>query len=204
MATEDIKRYIGLAGEMHLAMVLHEKEWQVHRAFIDSHTDFILTRYWCNNCTVYSEPEKRPKPKSGFFPTDRCKRCGKLKLRYVLRFIQVKTSEGIETKKSNIKAYSFHAKLRSNIDPRSFYAWIAMIPKNGILVPHYYIFHHKEISKFDDLSLPSYQETDNQKIALRIDDEGNVLNQGRKHNYSCFDEFHNNFDKLNQEMWPEI
>ena len=127
----------------------------------------------------------------------------KKKLRYVLRFIQVKTSEGVESRKPNIRNYSFHAKLRSNIDPRSFYAWIAMIPKDGILVPHYYIFHHTEISKFDNLSLPSYQKTDNQKITLRIKDEGTVLNKGEKQIGKCFEEFHNNFDKLKQVMWPE-
>ena len=166
MTTEDVKRYIGLAGEMHLAMKLHEQEWQVHRAFIDSHTDFILTRYWCNNCTKYSEPEKRSKPKGGTFPTDRCQKCGLLELRHVLRFIQVKTSEGVESGELGTRNYSFHAKLRSNIDRRSFYAWIAMVPKNEILVPQYYIFHHTEISKFDNLSLPSYQATDNQKTTL--------------------------------------
>ena len=63
MSSEDNNRYIGLSGEMHLAMTLHNQGWQVHRAFIDSHTDFILSRYWCKNCAKYSEPEKRQKTK---------------------------------------------------------------------------------------------------------------------------------------------
>lgn len=96
---------------------------------------------------------------------------------------------------SKERKYSFHAKLRSNVDNRSFYVWIAF--KSMGASPNYYIFNHKEISKFDDLSLGSYQRTDNQKTTLRIDEEGDVLNKGKKHSYECFNkDFKNNFAAL--------
>ena len=201
-------------------MELHKKGWQVYRAYIDEHIDFVLAKYWCSTCKEFSNLEKRPKEKQdgslagGQFPTNCCEICKNPSLKVKVRFVQVKTSEGIEVpgnQRSNptmratrdyidvIRAYSFHAKLRSNIDKRSFYAWIALIPVADKLEPHYYIFHHKEIDRFDDLTLPSYQKTDNQKITLRIDSKGNVRNQrGPKHDFSCFKEFHNKLDRFEQ------
>ena len=45
-STEDKKKLvIGLYGEMHLAMLLHEKGWQVHRSYIDESIDFVITKY---------------------------------------------------------------------------------------------------------------------------------------------------------------
>ena len=48
------KQVIGLFGEMQLAMILHERGWQVHRAYIDEGIDFIITKYWCSSCNLYS------------------------------------------------------------------------------------------------------------------------------------------------------
>ena len=112
-----------------------------------------------------------------------------------VRFIQVKTSEGVKPK-NGIRDYSFHANLKSNVDDRAFYAWIALAEKKGGFEPHFYIFNHKEINKFDDTSLDSYQKTDNQKITLHIDGEGKVTNRGRIRDFKCFDEFYDNFEKL--------
>ena len=106
-------------------------------------------------------------------------------------------------KNADLKSYKFHAKLRSNIDPRAYYAWIAMIPQNGVLIPHYYIFHHHEINNFNNLDLDCFQKTDNQNIHLTIDKEGNVVTKGSKHKYNCFKKFHNNFEKLTEKRWPE-
>ena len=124
-------------------------------------------------------------------------------LRMAVRFVQVKTSEGIP-RKGHGRSYSFHAKLRSNADPRAFYAWIALTPQKSEekLTPQFYIFHHTEVARFDDLSLDSYQKTDNQKTTLHINSKGKVLNQGRIHDFSCFKEFHDNFEKL-EELFDE-
>jgi outer membrane protein assembly factor BamE (lipoprotein component of BamABCDE complex) len=61
---------------------------------------------------------------------------------------------------------------------------------------HYYIFNTRDISKFDDILIDAYQVTDNQKISLRIDINGNVINKGVKYDYQCFKDFHNNFGIL--------
>lgn len=200
MPDKDKKRVIGSYGEMYLAMVLHDKGWQVYKAYIDEHIDFIIARYYCDNCSKFSNLKNRKKGSTSF-PTNLCSICEKDTLKIETRFIQVKTSEGVKDRNGERK-YSFHAKLRSNVDNRSFYAWIALLPKKeGMYEPHCYIFNHKEISKFDDLSLPSYQQTDNQKTTLRINHDGKVVNKGRKHNYAYFNEdFHNNFDKLKRNI----
>lgn len=177
---------------MALAMELHKKGWQVYRAYIDEQIDFIIARYYCLNCAKFSSLEKRSKN----FLSNLCAICKTDKLKVEVRFIQVKASAGIKTKKGTTRSYSFHAKLRSNIDDRAFYVWIALTEISGKYEPHFYIFNHKEISKFDNLELDSYQKTDNQKTTLHINEKGEVLNKGRKHNYDCFADFHNNFNKL--------
>lgn len=64
---------------------------------------------------------------------------------------------------------------------------------------HYYIFNSNDINKFDDITLPTYQITDNQKTSLQINIDGKVLNKGKKYNYDCFNnEFFNNFKLLEQ------
>ena len=203
---DDKKQTTGLFGEMHLAMKLHVRGWQVHRAYIDSNTDFVITKYWCSNCEDYKplERRKKSKGKEAYFPTDRCADCLQTSLHLVVRFVQVKTSEGKpSTKQTNAREYSFRAKLRSNVDPRAFYVWIALTPsliKDADPIPHFYVFHHTEISRFDDLDLPSYQDTDNQKTTLRIDGQGNILNRSRLYDRSCFKEFYNNFEVLDQTI----
>ena len=205
---EDRKRIIGLLGEMYLAIELHERGWQVFRAYIDEQIDFIIARYYCDKCKEFSKLEKRPTENKkgtltgGTFPTNLCYKCETDSLKIKVRFLQAKASEGIK-KSAAAMRYSFHAKLRSNVDPHAFYVWIAITDKDARRVPHFYIFHHTEIDKFDDLSLPSYQKTDNQKTTLQINTDGLVLNKGTRHDYSCFnDDFYNNFEKLERERWP--
>ncbi len=173
---------------MLLAMELHKKGWQVYRAYIDENVDFVIAKYYCKKCKKTTKLHKH---------TDKCDTCGEGKVDFFVRFIQVKTSEGVPHCKEGVRSYSFHAKLRSNIGKNSFYAWIAVTEdKEGNKMPHFYIFHHTEINKFDNLSLPSYRITDNQKTTLHIRYDGSVLNKGIKYSYDCFKEFHNNFDKL--------
>lgn len=201
MPEDGDKRVIGLYGEMCLAMQLHERGWQVYRAYIDENIDFVLCKCYCTSCNSLAQPEQRAKPGKGAarFPTNLCATC-KRELIYIVRFVQAKTSEGIEGRTDDERQYSFHAKLRSNIDSRAFYAWIALTDdgEGELHKPHFYIFHHSDIAQFDDLSLDSYQRTDNQKTTLRINREGEVLNQGRKHNFDCFRHFHDNFDALDE------
>lgn len=196
MSEDKNKRIIGLYGEMCLAMELHQKGWQVYRAYIDEQIDFIIARYYCKACKNFSQLETRGKKA---FLTNLCGVCKQDTLEIIVRFIQVKASEGElkNPKKPDVRSYSFHAKLRSNVDDRAFYAWIALTPGREKDIPHFYIFGHKEISRFDDVNLPSYQKTDNQKTTLRINEEGEVVTKGRKYDYSCFNnDFYNNFDKL--------
>ena len=222
------KRVIGLYGEMSLAMALHEKGWQVYKAYIDEHIidehiDFIIARYYCTNCKTFSNLEKREKKskskkeetkekkaiekkrkKKKTFPTDKCHLCHQKTIKFIVRFLQVKASKGISSKKKDIKNYSFHAKLRSNVDKRSFYVWVALIEEKEKTIAHYYIFHHEEVNKFDNLNLDSYQKTDNQKTDLRIDSSGKIVKKGRKYNYDCFnDDFYDNFDKFDEILDEE-
>lgn len=58
------------------------------------------------------------------------------------------------------------------MDSNVFYVWIAVFVNNEDLENvkiHYYIFNTKDIEKFDDINLATYQITDNQKTTLRID-----------------------------------
>ena len=199
------KQVIGLLGEMNVAMVLHELGWQVYRPVIDENIDFVLTRYYCVFCSCFTtlyvnKTEHGLKVKSAV--TDRCAQCEKKTVQNIVRFIQVKTSDGIWSKK-NIGNFSFHAKLRHHVDPRTFYIWIAAhqgdrIDKKTLC---YYVFHHSEVARFDDINLPSYQETDNQKTSLRINSDCEVQNRGRRHSYDCFSEFLDNFGALNEIMF---
>ena len=76
-----------------------------------------------------------------------------------------------------------------------FYVWIVVWDKKNV---HFYIFKPEQVQEFDDLSLDSYRITDNQKTTLRISQEGEVKNRGRKHDYSSFKEFNNNFAVFNE------
>lgn len=210
------KRVIGIVGETLTALELHEKGWQIYQPIVDDQIDLVIARYYCKYCQKYSGLFEKPmlnkyrKPilksnqRQKTFISNLCKKCQKKELIFITRYLQVKTSEGVPQKAKNprypgAKEYSFHAKLRHNVDPRSFYVWVAIL---GNKTPSFYIFGHDEINKFDDISLPSYQDSDNQKTTLRIDTtNGRVLNQAKIHgrSYRYFNnpgEFFYNFDKL--------
>lgn len=38
---------------MQLAMILHNKGWQVHRSYIDEGIDFVITKYYCVKCKKF-------------------------------------------------------------------------------------------------------------------------------------------------------
>ncbi len=92
--------------------------------------------------------------------------------------------------------YGFHARIRYHLaDARVFYAWIQVWDEDNV---NYYIFKTEDVALFDNLQLVSYQITDNQKTTLRINVDGKVLNEGTKHDYSAFKDFHNNFKCLEE------
>ena len=190
------KRVIGLYGEMRLAMELHNRGWQVYRAYIDDIFDFVITRSYCENCGEFKEAWKR-----GKVPTQRCETCKQDSLKMLIRFIQVKTSEGTNpkiTKGEETKDFSFHANIRYHLkDSRVFYAWIQVWDKDKNEV-NYYIFKTEDVALFDNLDLDSYQVTDNQKTGLPINKAGKVIKDGIKYDYSVFDTFRNNFKCLKE------
>ena len=195
----DKNQVIGHYGEMAFVSSLHDKGWHVYRAYIDENVDFIITKYICTSCNKLTELYV-----DGQCLTNKCKHCKRDTVDILTKFIQVKTSEGVV--KNGNREYSFHAKLRSNVGPNSYYCWIAVVKKDGKKIPHFYIFHHTEINKFDDLNIDSYQVTDNQKTAITINESGIVTKKGRKYSYECFKEFHDNFEKFdpNYKLVPII
>lgn len=83
-----------------------------------------------------------------------------------------------------------------------FYVWIAVFNDDkGEKHCYYYIFNTKDVTEFDDISIATYQVTDNQKTTLRIRKvDGVVVNKGKKYNYSCFNKkFFYDFDCLELE-----
>ena len=191
------KSVIGLYGEMCLAMELHERDWQVHSAYIDEGIDFVISKYYCVKCKKFTSQFIRKSTyqgKSAKCVTNLCHLCKKEKITIITRNIQVKTSESI-TRDKNSKNYSFHPKIRYDMGKNVFYIWIAVINKGNL---HYYIFNTLDVEKFDDISIDTYQKTDNQKTTLTIDNNGNVLNKGKKYDYRCFKDFHNNFEILDK------
>ena len=202
------KRVIGLYGEMRLAMELHKRGWQVYSAYIDEKYDFVILKSYCENCKDFRDAftreetyiNRKGEKKKGKSVTQLCQTCKQDSLKMLIRFIQVKTSEGKPGKKTKIgeevKKYSFHAKIRYHLaDSRIFYAWIQVWDEDNV---NYYIFKTEDVALFDNLQLASYQITDNQKTTLRINDDGKVLNEGTKHDYSAFEDFHNNFKCLEE------
>jgi len=200
------KRVIGLYGEMRLAMELHKRGWQVYSAYIDEKFDFVILKSYCENCQTFKDAwtregtyiDKKGNEKKGKTVTQLCETCHQDSLKMLVRFIQVKTSEGIPGKKTKsgeeVKKYSFHARIRYHLaDSRIFYAWIQVWDEDNV---NYYIFKTEDVALFDNLQIVSYQTTDNQKTTLRINKEGTVLNEGTKHDYSAFEDFRDNFDCL--------
>ena len=200
------KQVIGLYGEMHLSMQLHELGWQVHRAYIDEGIDFTITKYWCPKCKKYSNQYIRRAPykgKTAKCVTNLCEHCQETELRVVSRYLQVKTSEGIEIQgdKSH-RDFSFHPKIRYDMGDDVFYVWIAVFSDDrGEKKCFYYIFNTKDVSKFDNITIDTYQVTDNQKTTLRIRSfDGAVVNKGIKYSYDCFNnQFFLNFGCLDIE-----
>jgi hypothetical protein len=205
---EKKKQVIGLYGEMQLSMVLHEKGWQVHRSYIDESIDFTITKYYCPLCKKYSNQlirrkiyiKENGKEEERKCVTNLCEHCKKTELIVVSRYLQVKTSEGVESSEVNIRNFSFHPKIRYDMGSDVFYVWIAVFENEGEInnkFCHFYIFNTKDVNLFDDTSIDCYQITDNQKTTLKINKEGTVLNKGKKYDYSCFNNiFFDNFQVL--------
>lgn len=204
---EKKKQVIGLYGEMQLAMKLHSLGWQVHRSYIDEGIDFVISQYYCKTCKKFSNQFIRQEfweSKKTKCVTNLCEFCKTQKLDIITKYLQVKTSEGKPIYKENKlvageRNFSFHPKIRYDIGNSVFYVWIAVFAKDEDLEYakiHYYIFHSSDIGKFDDISLPTYQITDNQKTTLRINMQGQILNRGKKYSCDCFRDFHNDFGIL--------
>ncbi|MDR0303876.1 MAG: hypothetical protein LBH98_03775 [Chitinispirillales bacterium] len=211
--SEKKKQVIGLYGEMQLAMILHERGWQVHRAYIDEGIDFTITKYWCPKCKKFSNQYLRReeyKGKEKKCVTNLCEHCKKTELSIVSRYLQVKTSEGAKDKE-DVREFSFHPKIRYDMGNDVFYVWIAIFEdiaaindidtlcneRINLKKCHFYVFNTKDVSEFDNTGLPTYQITDNQKTTLRISSSGKVLNGGTIYKYDCFnDKFYNDFKTL--------
>lgn len=194
------KQVIGLYGEMHLSMALHELGWQVHRAYIDEGIDFTITKYWCPKCKKYSNQYIRYTPhgkNKAKCVTNLCEHCKKTELTVISRYLQVKTSEGIPTNDPDVRKFSFHPKIRYDMGDNVFYVWIAVFSETRGKRCHFYIFNTKDVKKFDNINLPTYQITDNQKTELTINKDGFITKNGSLYDYSCFnDEFYLNFKAL--------
>ena len=201
------KHVIGLYGEMRLAMELHKRGWQVFRAYIDEKFDFVILKSYCESCKTFRKALTREgtyKGKKANAVTPLCEKCEQDSLKMLIRFIQVKTSEGIDKKTTKsgeeTKKFSFHPKIRYHLaDSRVFYVWIQVWDEDKDEV-NYFIFNTSEVEHFDDLTLDTYQITDNQKTELPINKEGEVIKKGRKYNYSVFKNFLNNFECLEELM----
>ena len=205
------KQVIGLYGEMQLAMSLHNRGWQVYRAYIDEKIDFVIMKSYCENCEDFKEAltrEQYYKGKNRKAVTPLCKTCHQDTLKMLVRFIQVKTSDGKPQKPTKSgeekKGYSFHPKIRYHLkDGRVFYVWIQVWDKDTNDI-NFYIFKPKYVELFDNLDLPTYQITDNQKTELPITQKGKVVKQGKKlpngktYDYSVFEKFLNNFECLEE------
>ena len=78
-----------------------------------------------------------------------------------------------------------------------FYIWIAVFDTKHDKRTHFYIFNTKDVAKFDNIMLPTYQITDNQKTTLLIRNDGTVLTKGKIYSYNCFnDRFYNDWNAL--------
>ena len=70
--------------------------------------------------------------------------------------------------------------------------------KRGWQVYRAYIDEKSDVERFDNLELDTYQITDNQKTTLRINRVREVVNKGRTYDFSVFENFHNNFECLEE------
>jgi len=204
---EKKKQVIGLYGEMRLSMELHDLGWQVHRAYIDEGIDFTITKYYCPICKKYSNQYIRYTIRNGKkvkCVTNLCEHCKITELKVISRYLQVKTSEGISTEKEDVRKFSFHPKIRYNMGNEVFYVWIAIFDIANEKKCHFYILNTKDVEKFDNINLDTYQITDNQKTELPIRNNGEVLKQGSAttgYDYSVFNKrFYNDFGILEIEI----
>ena len=201
------KLVIGLYGEMRLAMELHKRGWQVYRAYIDEKFDFVILKSYCEYCKSFKNALTREefyKGRNRKAVTPLCETCKQDSLKMLVRFIQVKTSEGVSpkgpTSGEEPKQFSFHPKIRYHLaDSRVFYVWIQVWDQDTHDI-NYYIFKTSDVERFDNLELDTYQITDNQKTTLTINKAGKVLNRGRKYDFSVFEDFHDNFDCLEERI----
>lgn len=203
--SESDKLVIGLYGEMRLAMELHKRGWQVYRAYIDEKFDFVILKSYCESCQSFKNALTREefyKGRNRKAVTPLCETCKQDSLKMLVRFIQVKTSEGVPPKRTTsgeeVKEFSFHPKIRYHLaDSRVFYVWIQVWDQDTHDI-NYYIFKTSDVERFDNLELDTYQIADNQKTTLRINRRGKVLNKGRTYDFSVFADFHNNFKCLEE------
>jgi hypothetical protein len=132
---------------------------------------------------LYEQKNMRVKTKC---VTNLCKYCKKTELVVISRYLQVKTSEGKSTEKGDVREFSFHPKIRYDMGKEVFYVWIAIFDNKIDKICHFYVLNTKDVKKFDNINLPTYQITNNQKTTLKINKNGVVLNKGKDYDYSCF------------------
>ena len=99
---------------------------------------------------------------------------------------------------------SFHPKIRYNIGKEVFYVWIAVFDDKYEKICHFYVLNTKDVEKFDNINLDTYQITDNQKTELPIRKDGVVLKKGSTstgYDYSIFNtRFYDDFKALEIEL----
>lgn len=85
-----------------------------------------------------------------------------------------------------------------------FYVWIAIFDDTKEKKCHFYILNTKDVEKFDNIKLDTYQITDNQKTELPIRTNGEVIKKGAVstgYDYSVFNtRFYNDFGALEIEL----
>ena len=181
------KKLIGLYGEMELAIRLHKQGWQVYRAYIDELIDFVISKYYCKKCEKYTnlfERKEMYKGKNRKCKTNLCQYCESDSVVIKTKFIQVKTSAGVEDK------FSFHPKL-SHLIQDLFCVWIAMknFKELNNIKCDFFIFKGLDIPQLGNIELDSYQITDNQKIDLKIDETGKITTNSIKNRWNKLNEY---------------
>ena len=82
-----------------------------------------------------------------------CQHCQETELEVISRYLQVKTSEGINTRKDDVRKFSFHPKIRYDMGKEVFYIWIAIFDDTKEKKCHFYILNTKDVEKFDNIKL---------------------------------------------------
>lgn len=146
--SESDKLVIGLYGEMRLAMELHKRGWQVYRAYIDEKFDFVILKSYCESCKSFKNAltrEKFYKGRNRKAVTPRCETCERDNLKMLVRFIQVKTSEGVPPKQE-----------KSEEEPKN----LVSIPKSVIIwqIPEYFTYGYKSGTKIHMTSTTTFSK----------------------------------------------